>query len=119
MNNCHIKRLLDYVDRQYPQFIQGIKESIAYAPERFEHIAGQYLSWALIARGEDAIELSVDAFVQFTTDVNFAQARYEASEHYENTSFDEVYKNHYSQTARMDDYLWGVYLTNFFMGSSP
>ena len=113
MNNCHIKRLLDYVDRQYPQFIQGIKESIAYAPERFEHIAGQYLSWALIARGEDAIELSVDAFVQFTTDVNFAQARYEASEHYENTSFDEVYKNHYSQTARMDDYLWGVYLTNF------
>jgi len=113
MNNRNIKQLLDYVDRQYPQFIQGIKESIAYAPERFEHIAGQYLSWVLIARGKDAIELSVDAFVQFTTDVNFAQARYEASEHYENTSFDEVYKNHYSQTAQMDDYLWGVYLTNF------
>lgn len=113
MNNRHIKRLLDYVDSQYPQFIRGIKESIAIAPERFETIADRYLAWLLIARGEEAIEKSVDAFVQFTTDVNFAQARYEASGHYENKSFEEVYKNHYSQKSQMDDYLWGIYLTNF------
>lgn len=113
MNNCNIQQLLAYVDSQYPQFSRGINESIAKVPERFEYIAGQYLSWALKARGEAAIEKSVDAFVQFTTDVNFAQARYEVSGAYENHSFDEVYKNHYSQNSQMHDYLWGVYLTNF------
>ncbi len=113
MSNGNIQRMLDYVDSQYPQFTQGIKESIANAPEQFDSIANQYLTWALIARGENAIEKSIDAYVQFTMDVNFAQARYEASGHYENKSFEEVYKNHYSQRSEMDDYLWGVYLTNF------
>ena len=113
MNNRHVKRLLDYVDRQYPQFIQGIQEAMAKAPARFESIADQYLSWMLAVRGREGIERSIDAFVQFTTDVNLAQARYEVSGHYENKTFEEVYQNHYSQHAQMADYLWGIYLTNF------
>lgn len=113
MNSGNIERLLTYVNDQYPQFNQGIKESIARTPERFKYIASLYLSWALKARGDRAIENSVDAFVQFTTDVNFSQARYEASGHYENNSFAEVYENHYSKKSQMDGYLWGVYLTNF------
>ena len=85
--SSNIERLLTYVDEQYPQFNQGIKESIARTPERFKYIADLFLCWALKARGNGAIESSVDAFVQFTTDVNLAQARYEATGHYENKSF--------------------------------
>jgi len=111
--SSNIERLLTYVDEQYPQFNQGIKESIARTPERFKYIADLFLCWALKARGNGAIESSVDAFVQFTTDVNLAQARYEATGHYENKSFAELYESHYSQKSHMDGYLWGVYLTNF------
>ncbi|MDH5354073.1 MAG: class I SAM-dependent methyltransferase [Gammaproteobacteria bacterium] len=109
----NIERLLAYVNETYPQFKQGISESITKSPERFEYIAELYLSWIIIARGNRAIEKSVDAFVQFTTEVNLSQAKYEFTGHYENQSFAEVYESHYSQKSQMDGYLWGVYLTNF------
>jgi ubiquinone/menaquinone biosynthesis C-methylase UbiE len=108
-----VQVLLDYITAEYPQFYKGVQEAIMVEPEHFYQIAEQHLSWALLAKGDFAIERSVDAFVQFTTDVNFAQARYEQSGEYENKSFSEVYKTHYSQLPIMDDYLWGVYLTNF------
>jgi SAM-dependent methyltransferase len=91
----------------------GVDEAIAVAPQRFAQVAEMYLGWLLSARGNDGIEQSVDAYVQFTTDVNLAQARYEADGHYEHQSFDEVNAIHYSQDSRMRGYLWGIYLTNF------
>jgi hypothetical protein len=80
---------------------------------RVSEIAGMFLEWLVAARGENGISRAADAFVQFTTDVNMAQARYEADGHYANKSFAEVYADHYSQTETMDGYLWGIYLTNF------
>lgn len=113
MPPTHFSRLVAYVNQRYPQFRIGIEEAANVYPERFSEIAEMYLSWALRARGEDAIEESVDAFVQFTTDVNLAQARYEAQGHYEYHSFAEVNSIHYSQGSQMQGYLWGIYLTNF------
>jgi len=113
MSSQHFDQLAAYVRERYPQFCTGVDESVAVAPERFGKIADMYLDWALRARGPEAIEKSVDAFVQFTTDVNLAQARYEASGHYQHRSFAEVYDLHYSQDQQMNGYLWGVYLTNF------
>lgn len=109
----HFERLAAYVNRRYPRFRTGIEESVNVSPEQFSEIAEMYLTWVLRARGEDAIEKSVDAFVQFTTDVNMAQARYEAQGHYEHQSFAEVNTVHYSQDSQMQGYLWGIYLTNF------
>ncbi len=80
---------------------------------RFTEVAETALEWAERARGPQSIERSVDAYAQFTTDVNLAQARYERTGSYEHQSFAEVYENHYSQQAEMDTYLWGIYLTNF------
>ena len=54
-----------------------------------------FLGWLVAARGESGISQAADAFVQFTVDVNMAQARYEADGHYANKSFAEVYANHY------------------------
>jgi ubiquinone/menaquinone biosynthesis C-methylase UbiE len=72
-----------------------------------------FLEWLVRARGEAGIPSAADAFVQFTTDVNLAQAHYELDGHYANKSFSEVYASHYSQHDTMSGYLWGIYLTNF------
>ncbi len=109
----HLEQLLAYVGRRYPQFQKGINEAIAVSPTQFAEIAEMYLGWLVLARGDDAIENSVDAYVQFTTDVNLAQLRYEARGYYEHQSFAEVNRIHYSQDSQMQGYLWGVYLTNF------
>jgi len=113
MSESHFDRATKYVANRYPQCRKGIEEAVAASPDRFAEIADMYLGWLVQARGDDAIEKSVDAFVQFTMDVNFAQARYEAQGHYEYESFDEVNAIHYSQDSQMQGYLWGIYLTNF------
>ena len=105
--------LYAYLGQRYPQFQKGVEEALAVDPNRFSEIAEMYLGWLVRARGEDGIAQSVDAFVQFTTDVNLAQARYEADGHYQYQSFAEVNEIHYSQESRMHGYLWGIYLTNF------
>lgn len=105
--------LKTYLGSRYPQFQRGVDESVAVSPVRFAQIAEMYLGWLQQARGDSGIKESVDAFVQFTTDVNLAQARYEADGKYEYESFAEVNEIHYSQDSQMDGYLWGIYLTNF------
>jgi ubiquinone/menaquinone biosynthesis C-methylase UbiE len=108
-----IDNLMAYVHTRHPRSARGVEEARAVYPERFNAIANMFLGWLQKARGERGIENSVDAFVQFTTDVNLAQARYEASGRYQHKSFAEVYADHYSQKEAMDDYLWGIFLTNF------
>jgi 2-polyprenyl-3-methyl-5-hydroxy-6-metoxy-1,4-benzoquinol methylase len=93
--------------------VRGVEEARAVSPADFDEIAERFLGWAVRARGENAIPESVDAFTHFTTEVNMAQARYEADGHYANKSFAEVYADHYSNEGTMDTYLWGIYLTNF------
>jgi ubiquinone/menaquinone biosynthesis C-methylase UbiE len=110
---AHLEEVLKYVDQRHPRSLRGIEEATIAVPGRFGEIAEMFLDWLVKARGECGIPLAVDAFVQFTTDVNLAQARYEADGHYENNSFAEVYANHYSQNEIMSGYLWGIYLTNF------
>ena len=110
---AHLEEVLKYVDQRHPRSLRGIEEARTAVPGRFGEIAVMFLGWLVKARGECGIPLAVDAFVQFTTDVNLAQARYEADGHYENNSFAEVYANHYSQNEIMSGYLWGIYLTNF------
>ena len=108
-----IDKLFDYVGQRYPQFRKGIQEARDASPKRFGAIADMYLGWLQRARGDEGIRASIDAFVQFTTDVNLAQARYEADGHYQYQSFAEVNEIHYSQDDEMQGYLWGIYLTNF------
>lgn len=105
--------VLDYVRTRHPRSLAGVEEARAVNPARFDELAEMFLGWATRVRGEDSLPAMVDAFVRFSTDVNFAQARYEASGHYENSSHEECYKALYGQRESMDDYLWGVYLTNF------
>jgi SAM-dependent methyltransferase len=105
--------LLEDVLVRHPRARRGILEARAVNPSRFDEIAETLLEWAVRVRGADGIARSLDAYVDFTNGVNFAQARYEASGAYEHRSFEEVYASHYSQDGEMDGYLWGIYLTNF------
>ncbi len=113
MSASHFEALATYVGERYPHFRAGIAEAVAVSPERFGQISEMYLEWALRARGPGAIQQSLDAFVQFTTDVNLAQARYELERSYQHHSFEEVYREHYGRKDKMKGYLWGIYLTNF------
>ncbi len=108
-----VDRLLSYVEEHHPRSRRAIGEARAKAPERFDRYANLFLGWAFQALGEQALSRTVDAFVEFSGDVNLAQARYEADGHYQNKSYAECYDAVYNERETMDDYLWGVYLTNF------
>jgi len=113
MSSPYLDTLISYIDNRHHRSLRGIEEARAVSPARFDETAEMFLTWLVLARGEDSIPAAANAFVQFSMDVNMAQARYEAAGHYANKSFAEVYADHYSQDETMSDYLWGIYLTNF------
>lgn len=98
---------------RHPRSRNGIEEARAVSPARFDLTAERYLGWLKAARGDNWLAPSVDAFANFSTEVIFAQARYEAAGRYASASFAEANAEVYSQRSVMDEYLWGVYLTNF------
>lgn len=106
-------RLLEYVRTRHPRALRGVMDAQARDEAAFTRLAELFLGWAEAALGEEAIPRAVDAFVAFSNDVNFAQARYEAEGSYEHKSYEECRRSVYDDFDRMSDYLWGVYLTNF------
>ena len=113
MAHPRVQKLMEDVRRRHPRSVRGIEEARGVNPGRFDLLSERFLNWLATARGEAGIRDAVDAFVRFSTAVNLAQARYEADGHYENKTYEECYKGLYNQKEIMDDYLWGVYLTNF------
>ncbi len=113
MNRQLLPKLLEYIADKHPRSRRGVEEAMRVSPQKFTEIAEMFLGWLVKALGDDGIQRAADAFVQFSTDVNLAQARYEVDGSYQNKSFAEVYANHYSQIDTMNEYLWGIYLTNF------
>jgi 2-polyprenyl-3-methyl-5-hydroxy-6-metoxy-1,4-benzoquinol methylase len=108
-----VDQLFADVAARHPRHLRGIEEARAVEPDRFDAVAERYLGWLRAARGDDWLSSTVDAFARFSTDVILAQARYEAAGRYAHDSFDAVHAEVYSQREVMDDYLWGVYITNF------
>lgn len=101
------------VAARHPRNRAGLDEARAVDPARFDATAETYLRWLEDALGPGGLAASVDAFAQFSTEVVLAQARYEVAGRFASSSFAEAHAAVYSQRAVMDDYLWGVYLTNF------
>ncbi len=108
-----LERLMADAQARHPRNLAGIREARAVAPDRFEEIAERFLRWALATRGDDALPAMLDAFARFSSDVILEQARYEASGRYASSSFAECQAAVYDEPAVMDEYLWGIYLTNF------
>lgn len=108
-----VQALFADVAARHPRNLRGIEEARAVDPERFDATAERYLGWLRDARGEGWLSSTVDAFAEFSGDVIMAQARYEQSGAYAHDSFAKAHEEVYSQRHVMDDYLWGVYITNF------
>jgi 2-polyprenyl-3-methyl-5-hydroxy-6-metoxy-1,4-benzoquinol methylase len=113
VSSSPVTRLLAYVGSRHPRSLPGVLEARALNAARFDAIAALFLTWAVGAFGDSAIETMADSFVRFSTDVNLAQARYEIAGHYEHKSYQECRDSVYSQDDTMDEYLSGIYLTNF------
>jgi hypothetical protein len=90
-----------------------VLEARSQFPDRYADLADTFLGWAVRAWGREALPGMVDAFVRFTTSVNLSQARYERAGHYEHKTFQDCLTGLYAEEESMDDYLLGVYLTNF------
>lgn len=116
MPQALVDELLAYVRSNHPRSLTGIEEALALQPGRGPLLTGKFLAWLKTSQGAQAIPRAVDAYVRFTTDVNLHQARFNITGDYQNKSFDEVYRQHYSQDETMADYLLGVYLTNTLWG---
>jgi Methyltransferase domain len=108
-----VDALFEDIRTRHPRSINGVMEARAAFPERYADLADTFLGWAIRAWGGDALPGMVDAFVRFTTSVNMSQARYERAGHYENKTFQDCLTGLYNEKESMDDYLLGVYLTNF------
>ena len=107
-----IDQLLTYMEENHPRLSVGVREAEHVAPEWFRRVGNQLMDWALGVLGEDGVATVAHGFAQFTSDVNWAQGRYEIAGEYENKSYAEVYDSHYSQKEAMESYLWGVCLSN-------
>lgn len=114
MNASRSDALLAFVAEQHPRALRGIEEARAVDPAAWAETADLLLGWAAAVHGEQGwLPRCVEAFTRFSSDVILAQARYEADGHYERFSFEVCNAEVYGQREVMDDYLWGVYLTNF------
>lgn len=113
MRDTPLSKVLLYLEQRHPRSLTGVAEARAVSPERFEALANQFLGWLLLDKGEKGLRDAVDAFVQFTTDVNLAQARYEEEGSYPCRSFAEAQATHYGLNEVMTGYLLGIYLSNF------
>lgn len=107
------ERLMEQIRSHHPRSLPGVEEACGLDPIRFDRYCELFLGWALAAFGDEILPRITKAFVRFTTDVNLAQARYEASGNYERKSFGECLESVYADQETMDEYLLGVYLTNF------
>lgn len=107
-----VDQLFDYTRHHHPRALKGLEEAARVHPERFALITERMLERLEPVLGAAMYERSMGAFVRFSEGVILSQARYERSGAYENQSYDEVNASLYSQRSEMDDYLWGVYLTN-------
>ncbi|HNC95675.1 MAG TPA: class I SAM-dependent methyltransferase [Myxococcota bacterium] len=109
-----VQALFSFVAENHPRSLKGLEESRAVAPALFDEVAEKFLGWAAKVHGDDGyLPRCVDAFAMFSHDVLMSQARYEADGHYENDSFAKCEEAVYGRREVMDDYLWGVFLTNF------
>ena len=107
-----VDQLFEYARAHHPRSVRGIEEALNVHPERFRSLTERMLDRLEPVLGEEMYARSLSAFVRFSEGVILSQARYERSGQYENRSYEEVNASLYSQRSEMDDYLWGVYLTN-------
>lgn len=108
------ERLLAHIAAEHPRSRRGVEEARAVDPVFFDAVAERLCGWAAGALGEESwLGRCVPAFEAFSHDVLMSQAYYEAEGRYENSSFAECEEAVYARREVMDDYLWGVFLTNF------
>jgi ubiquinone/menaquinone biosynthesis C-methylase UbiE len=108
-----IQQLIDDIRTRHPRSAQGILEARAVDPAQFDELGERFLNWLAVLKGDSGIRAAIDSYIRFTTSVNLSQVRYEADGHYENKTYEECYQSLYNSKEEMDDYLWGIYLTNF------
>ena len=79
----------------------------------FGVLAEKMLSWAYNFLGDELWPKTIEGYKAFVADVNRSQMKYEKTEKYINSSYEEVFNNVYDNGEFMEMYHWGVYITTF------
>lgn len=79
----------------------------------FGELGEKMLSWAYNFLGDDLWPKTIEGYKKFVADVNRSQMKYEKTEIYTNSSYEEVFKSVYDNSEFMEMYHWGVYITTF------
>ncbi len=114
MNNLNnVNDFFNTMDTSAKLLSSKVYENRENNKDEFDLLANKMLNWSKTFLGDSCMEKLVYGYRSFVADVNRSQMRYEKTEKYENSNYEEVYKDVYSNSAFMTNYFWGVYVTTF------
>jgi ubiquinone/menaquinone biosynthesis C-methylase UbiE len=108
-----VEQFLTEFKKRSKLFYPKVRENFDNNRDEFIDLGEKMLDWAYKYLGDDVWQRSIVGYSRFVTDVNRSQMKYEKTKRYENSSYEEVYKNVYNNSDFMESYHWGVYLTTF------
>lgn len=82
-------------------------------PDVNRNLSSTMLDWAEKHLGEKWATILAEGYVSFVSDVNRSQIRYEATGHYLNSNYAQVFASVYGNEEFMRCYHWGVYVSTF------
>ena len=111
MNISH--HFLESFEEINPIFAKEIRRTYEADQALFTELADPMLSWAEAVLGDNYISTLIAGYCEFVMDVNRSQIRYEGTERYQYSTYDEVFKTTYGNAEFMNLYHWGVFTTTF------
>ena len=112
-NRNYVGEFLVRFEDKNPVFAKSVSRFLTGASANQLALAETMLSWADEFIGSDCLDILIDGYCYFVTDVNKSQRKYEIERRYENKTYAEVYEATYNNSEFMERYHWGVYVTTF------
>jgi len=113
MSGDRVTTFLERFEIFRPMYFRQVRTTYDNSPGLFSELAEPMLDWAQSSLGTDYIDVLIEGYCEFVTDVNRCQLRYEANGEYEAKSYAEVFQETYDSSDFMSLYHWGVYTTTF------
>ena len=118
MNDTNLTRFDSFVAqferrREWMPFVRNLRSTQVGHHPALGPLSNKLLEWAERQLGPSHEEILAEGYVSFVTDVNRSQLKYEISEKYQNSNYEDVYRRVYGNSEFMKYYHWGVYATTF------
>jgi 2-polyprenyl-3-methyl-5-hydroxy-6-metoxy-1,4-benzoquinol methylase len=113
ISTSSVDAFLAALHEQAPAYAVHVLETARQQADLFNELATEQLSWARAVLGERWLEVLIDGYVFFVTEVNEAQMRYEEDGRYAHALLKDIQSATYDDHSFMQQYEWGVFVTAF------